>query len=386
MSARNTNRAAVFWNDYMREATLTATSEAGEFVVENLQTLSPRERWRSTSAADQTIIADAGQQQNWHLLYIDGHNFNEDATLRIRISDNSDLSNPVYDAEYNAWPSLTGLGEGGLGESGLGGSPITNELKSFQFFSCVVLDAVLTGSVESATATSVRLPKTMARISGGTEYAYDTNEFYVGDTIEITDGTGSGQTRNITAYNANTRTITIEPAWTTTPDTTSAFQLDLSQANSITVNDSSYLGRYFGVTISNTANTDGYLSAGVMSAGPYLQPEFDINFDWEIGFTDPSERTLTYNYDVDVNERTKYRTSSMVFGYLTESEADEFAVDMAADVGASKPVVIIPFLENSARLYKNAIRGLLDEPPRKRQTMQKYTVNAYSVSLTVRGL
>jgi len=385
MSVRAHNRAAVMWDDNVRASTLTATSEAGDMVVQNLQTINPRTRWRSTDVTDQTIIADGGGQFKWNMLYIGGHNLTEAASLRVRISDNSDLSSPVYDVNYAAWASLYGLGVGGLGEYGLGGTPVVNSFKDFQRFSVIVLDNIMTGLISSAQSTTAILPKTMAKISGGTEFAFDVDDYYIGAVITITDGTGVGQSRSITAYNANSRQITI-PEWATTPDSTSAFQMDLSNAASTTTNNGSYLGRYFGLTISDGGNSDGYIEAGVLTAGEYLQPEIDIDAAWEIGFVDPSERYTSYNYDLTVNERTKYRTASMTFSYLTESEADEFAVNMAAEVGNSKPVVIVPFFENTSRLYNNVIYGLLNDAPRKKQMLPDYTNSAYQVNLEIRGL
>lgn len=44
------------------------------------------------------------------------------------------------------------------------------------------------------------------------------NEYYVGGDIELTGGTGSGQTKTITAYNGTTKVATVGTAWTTNPD------------------------------------------------------------------------------------------------------------------------------------------------------------------------
>lgn len=49
------------------------------------------------------------------------------------------------------------------------------------------------------------------------------NDYYNGMKIHITDGTGVGQTREITDYVGSTRTLTVDSSWDTTPDTTSVF-------------------------------------------------------------------------------------------------------------------------------------------------------------------
>lgn len=48
-------------------------------------------------------------------------------------------------------------------------------------------------------------------------------DFYVGQVVYITGGTGVGQTRAVTAYNGTTKTATVSPDWKTTPVNTSTF-------------------------------------------------------------------------------------------------------------------------------------------------------------------
>ena len=48
---------------------------------------------------------------------------------------------------------------------------------------------------------------------------------YNGQTIEITGGTGAGQSREITDWVHSTRTATVEPAWSATPDNTSQYRI-----------------------------------------------------------------------------------------------------------------------------------------------------------------
>lgn len=386
MSVRSHNRAAVMYNDKITGATLTATSESGDLTVDRLQQISLKRKWRSTSAADQDLIADFGETTGVRMVYIGGHNLEEDATIRIRLSENSNLSSPVYDATFPAWVSLFGLDEQPLDEGTLDGVPDTSELQEFQFFTCILLDNILTGTLVTADSTTATLPKTINKVTGGVEYAFDVDDYYIGATIEITDGTGSGQSRSISAYDAATRKVTVETAWSTNPDNTSVFEIDLTAPTSVTINDNSFAARYLGVTISDSLNADSYIEAGVLKAGGYLQPEIDIDYDWQIGLVDPSERFESYDSDISVNIRTKYRTASMTFSYLTEAEADEFYIDMGAKVGSSKPIVAMPFAENGGRLYSNLIYGLLDAPPRKMQMLPDYTNSAYQVTLNIRGL
>ena len=53
--------------------------------------------------------------------------------------------------------------------------------------------------------------------------ASSTSDFYKGDIIYLTGGTGVGQYRICTAYNGTTKVATIAPNWATNPDNTSTF-------------------------------------------------------------------------------------------------------------------------------------------------------------------
>ena len=55
--------------------------------------------------------------------------------------------------------------------------------------------------------------------------AYTSDDQCVGLHIKITSGTGSGQVRHITDYVASTKVATVYPAFTTTPDNTSQYQV-----------------------------------------------------------------------------------------------------------------------------------------------------------------
>lgn len=50
-----------------------------------------------------------------------------------------------------------------------------------------------------------------------------TSDSYKGCEVQIIGGTGAGQTRKITDHNGTTKTITVESAWSTNPDSTSVF-------------------------------------------------------------------------------------------------------------------------------------------------------------------
>lgn len=54
-----------------------------------------------------------------------------------------------------------------------------------------------------------------------------TNSEYLGATIRITGGSGSGQVRIISSYDSSTKVAIVTKNWTTTPDSTSAYKIGL---------------------------------------------------------------------------------------------------------------------------------------------------------------
>ena len=78
------------------------------------------------------------------------------------------------------------------------------------------------GVAQAGGATSLTLQST----------ASATDSIYVGSLLTILSGTGSGGTREITAYNGTTKVATVDSAWSVTPDSTSAYAVIPSSAAS----------------------------------------------------------------------------------------------------------------------------------------------------------
>lgn len=84
---------------------------------------------------------------------------------------------------------------------------------------------VESGVAQSATSTTLRF-------RSAASYADD---YFNGMSVEIARGTGAGQVRTITDYVNSTDTATVDRAWTTTPDSTSVYIVnvapDIAQTN-----------------------------------------------------------------------------------------------------------------------------------------------------------
>lgn len=177
-----TNRAGVFYKNAAEEATtITATSEASASTpVENIATFQPGEKWRSSSAAEQTIIMTYAEDTTAKMAAGIKHNFSGDATVRYRISNNSDLSDPVYDATFYAWQSTTGWDEGGWDESGWDGVPVIAELKDWQFRYAHFFDLMVDFNAVAVSGQTVHMPAKVTRVSGIAEDASPVGEVYLG--------------------------------------------------------------------------------------------------------------------------------------------------------------------------------------------------------------
>lgn len=55
------------------------------------------------------------------------------------------------------------------------------------------------------------------------------NDFYNNATIDITGGTGAGQSRTISDYTGTTKVATVDSNWDTTPDSTSQYKISISK-------------------------------------------------------------------------------------------------------------------------------------------------------------
>lgn len=122
MPTINTNYTRIAWDNWLDLATtLTATSEAGNMVIENIQNSILGLPWRSTSTSVQEISFDLGIFRLIDYLYISKHNIQGESKIRLILATDAALSNRVLDREWNALIPIYGLGEGLLGITPLGG-------------------------------------------------------------------------------------------------------------------------------------------------------------------------------------------------------------------------------------------------------------------------
>ncbi|MHC4508014.1 MAG: hypothetical protein ACYTAO_03520 [Planctomycetota bacterium] len=80
-------------------------------------------------------------------------------------------------------------------------------------------------SIHTATA-GAGAASTITFPASPTDGSLDTRpDAYAGYTVRTLSGTGAGQERIVSAYDASTRVATVRPAWTTTPDNTTVYEV-----------------------------------------------------------------------------------------------------------------------------------------------------------------
>jgi hypothetical protein len=88
-----------------------------------------------------------------------------------------------------------------------------------------------TGTAQAGAAGTITLDAGAVAITG----------FYVNWYVKTTGGTGSGQTRRITAYNGSTKVATVDSNWTTNPDNTTTFKVYRVMRNVQTCNNTIFV-------------------------------------------------------------------------------------------------------------------------------------------------
>lgn len=142
----------------------------------------------------------------------------------------------------------------------------------------------LTGTVVSATSTTIVLPGTNGQTS-----SFD--DAYVGVDISITSGTNAGETRTITGYVGSTRTATVNRSWSVTPDATSTFVMNFNTGDvesMLQINSSNYTV-YGKAKIDDTGKENGLPSGDAIFENPN-KPEliFPIGLPYVASISDAS--------------------------------------------------------------------------------------------------
>jgi hypothetical protein len=124
----------------------------------------------------------------------------------------------------------------GLGTAGT--APAYSKLLKACNISETVTAAPITGTAQAGGST------TTIKLASG---ASAVDDYYVGMSVEITGGTGDGQTGVIIAYDGTTKIATVAKTWAAAPDATSEYSIGANVLYTLNSN--------FGVSTANTAGT-----------------------------------------------------------------------------------------------------------------------------------
>lgn len=91
----------------------------------------------------------------------------------------------------------------------------TNAIDRATFAANTGLQTVRSNTAQAGTATSITLDASASSVT----------DFYKGQSVYLTGGTGTGQTRIVTAYDGATKIATVQRGWATNPDVTSTFAI-----------------------------------------------------------------------------------------------------------------------------------------------------------------
>jgi len=187
------------------------------------------------------------------------------------------------------------------------------------------------GTLQAGTSTTVTLKSTASATDG----------IYVGMYVNITGGTGSGQTRLIEAYNGTTKVATVEEAFTVTPNNTSTYTTTTFSALSV--------NQYINVQPQGRARIVRYVSATVVEVVteyPFFNTTAVDAGRWELehGYVDVWSSTKGWPRTVTFHEGRLYFGGSksrpstiwgskigLFFDFVPSESLDDDAVEATLD-------------------------------------------------------
>lgn len=154
-------------------------------------------------------------------------------------------------------------------------------IRGDSMFTVSDLAADITGTAQAGTATTITL-------AAGSS---SDGALFVGRTITLTGGTGSGQSRVIASYVGATKVATVSVAWTTTPDATSTYNVVGIWTENVTMHHTQHIGN----NRSGTAHQGG--SRQIDISHSYYSGISDGSIDMEGTGGRPGCRDVTWSFN-----------------------------------------------------------------------------------------
>ncbi len=157
------------------------------------------------------------------------------STTTITLDTGASGVNSVYNGNTISITGGTGVGQSAIISGYVGSTNVATIYGTW----ATAPDSTSTFSILAPNSLSTFSQVGLAAAGGSTSITFDsgavaTTSYYVGCLVTILSGTGSGQTREITAY-SNSRVATVDAAWSVNPDTTSVYAIIPAAVNNPTI-------------------------------------------------------------------------------------------------------------------------------------------------------
>jgi len=116
------------------------------------------------------------------------------------------------------------------------------------------------------------------------------------------------------------------------------------------------------VDILDPGNPAGFVSVGRLYAAKLFRPGKNFAFGASGGLNDPSPRERSLGGNLYTDPRPQTREETVTFAWLTETELRDGIEEIRRQRGTSRDLLLIPNLDDTARLHQTMIYGLLTDP------------------------
>jgi hypothetical protein len=119
--------------------------------------------------------------------------------------------------------------------------------------------------------------------------------------------------------------------------------------------------RYLRIDLTDVGNTDGYLQAGRLVAGPAWQPSVNFQYGWTIEQVDESEIRRSRGGQAYVNAKPKYRRLAFTIDHLGKDEIFGHAYELERLKGKGGDLMVIADPDDATHAHRHTIYGALAE-------------------------
>lgn len=126
------NNIRISKENLLENASITASSAATLFPASNLVSESRTETFRTTNGTHATLVFNLTGKPNYaNTFWLINHNLTQTGTIRLIVSNNSDLSDPIKDITFDAHEPIIPFGDLKFGDGSFGGYFTSDQITKF---------------------------------------------------------------------------------------------------------------------------------------------------------------------------------------------------------------------------------------------------------------